>query len=77
MRIISNKRYRKLRELELKEEVIIMRVIPEHDGTVEDMVRYEFETNNLAFLRADEYANKKKKVKGEIGMMFGKRIILK
>ena len=83
MRIISNKRYKKLRSLESWENLVLpMRQRQHKINTFKELdemgikVMDELE-DNIPYFLTRRTGYKKKFLKGEIGMMFGKRIILK
>ena len=81
MKIISNERYKKLEALERWEDVKIMRGIssspPNDHYSNSENIAWLLESKIPEFLKSLYYRKDIKKEKGEIGSLFGRRIIVK
>lgn len=80
MKIISNERYNKLKDLEIWEETKRLRgysINPPKICSIEELVKWVLKDRINVFLDIDDFVNPIKKKKGEIGKIFGKSIIIK
>ena len=78
MRIISSKRYRKLRWIELEEEIRFQRGYSKNaPKKLIPYIRWRFENALIEFVNIGEYRKDITLKKGEIGKFMGKTVIIK